>query len=36
MIGWVVEVGEKSEWLRVVIGWEYNVGREIIIFQDKF
>jgi hypothetical protein len=27
-----VEVGEKSEWWRVVIGWEENVGREVVIF----
>ena len=35
MIGWVVEVGGKSEWWRVMIGWEENVGREVVIFWDK-
>jgi hypothetical protein len=29
-----VEVGGKSEW-RVVIGWEENVGGEVVIFWDK-
>ena len=27
-----MEVGEKSEWCRVVIGWKENVGGEVIIF----
>jgi hypothetical protein len=27
--------GEKSEWWRVVIGWEKNVGGEVVIFWDK-
>jgi hypothetical protein len=27
-----VEVGEKSEWWRVVIGWKENVGEEVVIF----
>jgi hypothetical protein len=31
-----VEVGGKSEWWRVVIGWEGNVGEEVVIFWDKF
>jgi hypothetical protein len=30
-----VEVGVKSEWLRVVISWEENVGGEVVIFWDK-
>mgnify|MGYP003702728221 FL=1 len=30
-----MEVGGKSEWWRVVIGWEGNVGEEVI-FWDKF
>jgi len=31
-----VEVGGKSEWWRVLIGWEENVDGEIVIFRDKF
>ncbi len=31
-----MEVGEKSEWRRVVISWEENVGGEVVIFWDKF
>jgi hypothetical protein len=27
-----VEVDRKSEWWRVVIGWEENVGEEVVIF----
>ena len=30
-----MEVGGKSEWWRAVIGWEENVGREVVIFWDK-
>jgi hypothetical protein len=30
-----VEVGGKSECWRVVISWEENVGREVVIFWDK-
>jgi hypothetical protein len=30
-----VEVGGKSEWWRVVIGWKKNVGEEVVIFWDK-
>jgi hypothetical protein len=30
-----VEVGGKSEWWRVVIGWEENVGGEVVIFWDN-
>jgi hypothetical protein len=30
-----VEVGGKIEWWRVVIGWEENVGGEVVIFWDK-
>jgi hypothetical protein len=30
-----VEVCGKSEWWRVVIGWEENVGGEVVIFWDK-
>jgi hypothetical protein len=30
-----VEVGGKSEWWRVVIGWEENVDGEVVIFWDK-
>jgi hypothetical protein len=30
-----VEVGGEIEW-RVVIGWEENVGGEVVIFWDKF
>ncbi len=30
-----MEVGGKSEWWRVVIGWEENVGGEVVIFWDK-
>jgi hypothetical protein len=31
-----VEIGRKSEWWRVVIGWKENVGEEIIIFYVNF
>lgn len=31
-----MEVGEKNEWRKVVIGWEENIGGEIIIFWNKF
>ena len=27
-----MEVGEKSEWWRVEIGWEENVGGELLYF----
>jgi hypothetical protein len=27
-----VEIGGKSEWWSVVIGWEKNVGGEVVIF----
>ncbi len=30
-----MEVGGKSVWWRVVIGWEENVGGEVVIFWDK-
>ena len=30
-----MEVGGKSEWWRVVIGWKENVGGEVVIFWDK-
>jgi hypothetical protein len=30
-----VKVGGKSEWWRVVIGWEENVGGEVVIFWNK-
>ncbi len=30
-----MEVGEKSEWWRVVISWKENVGGEVVIFWDK-
>jgi hypothetical protein len=30
-----VELGGKSELWRVVIGWEENVGGEVVIFWDK-
>jgi hypothetical protein len=29
-----VEVGGKSEWWRVVIGWEENVDGKVVIFWD--
>ena len=35
MIGRVVEIGGKSEWWRLVIGWEEYVGVEVVIFWDK-
>jgi hypothetical protein len=25
----------RSEWWRIVIGWEENVGGEVVIFWDK-
>ena len=31
-----MEIDGKSKWWRVVIGWEKNVGGEIVIFWDKF
>ena len=34
MIGWEVKVVGKSE-SRIVIGWEGNVGGEVVIFWDK-
>ena len=30
----IVEICEKNEWWRVMIGWEENVGEEVI-FWDK-
>jgi hypothetical protein len=30
-----VKVSGKSEWWRVVVGWEENVGGEVVIFWDK-
>jgi hypothetical protein len=36
MIELVVEVCKKSEWWRVVTGWEKNVGGEVVIFWNKF
>ena len=30
-----MEVGGKSEWWRVVIGWEENVDGEVVIFWNK-
>jgi hypothetical protein len=35
MIGLVVKVDGKSEWWKVVIGWEENIGGEVVIFWDK-
>lgn len=31
-----MEVGEKIEWWRIVIGREKNIDREVVIFCDKF
>lgn len=33
VIGWEVEVDEKSEWWIIVIGWEENLGE--VIFWGK-